>query len=249
MGHPVFDRPRPFVIAHRGGAGEALENSMSAFVRASQLGVAAIEADLQVTADGVCVISHDQTLDRTTDLTGEIGHLSWHEVSRARIGGTESILRLEELLEGVTGIALNLDLKTDAVVPAFVRTLRSSPHLERLCVGSFSDARLGHVRREFGRRLATSLGPREIARLKFADRSPRSPSVVAAQVPERAGPVKVVTAGFVARATRAGLQVHVWTIDDPVAMRRLLALGVAGLVTDRPSVALAEVAAFGIDSH
>lgn len=245
MSHPVFDLPTPFVLAHRGGAAEAPENSLSAFQRAAAIGVAAMETDLRVTSDGVCVVAHDARLDRTTDAHGRIAELPWTEVARARIGGIEPVLRLEQLLEALPGAVVNLDLKDDAVVPAFVTLLRANPGwLRRICVGSFSDARLARVRAELGPSLATSLGPREVARLRFRGGGQPSPGLVAAQVPRSFGPVRVVTGPFVASAARLGLQVHVWTVDDEREMERLLHLGVAGIVTDRPTLAQQVVSRF-----
>ena len=245
MGHPVYSLSAPYAIAHRGGAAEGLENAASAFRQAISLGIRYLETDLQVSADGVCVISHDPTLDRTTDSVGRITDLTWAQISRARIGGVEPVLRLEEFLEEFADVYINLDLKTDALVPAFVRALRNSDHLARICVGSMRTARLDHVRAEFGSALATSLGPREVARLKFLGRHKTGAgSVVAAQVPERVGRLRLIDPRFMGAANDARLQVHVWTVNDPAQMKRLLELGVAGLMTDRPSVALAVIADF-----
>lgn len=242
VAHPVFEIQRPFVLAHRGGAGEAAENAPSAFQRAAGLGVAGIETDIHATSDGICVISHDPTLDRTTDGRGRIAELPWSVVRRARIGGVEPVLRLEELLELVPGLIVNLDLKADSAVEPFLSAVRGSAELDRICVGSFSDRRLRQVRAALGPGLATSTGPVEVARLRLTGAGQRGP--VAAQVPERFGPIPVVTRAFVRAAERSGMQVHVWTVDEPLAMQRLLGIGVAAIVTDRPAIAQAEVARF-----
>jgi len=105
-------------------------------------------------------------------------------------------------------------------------------------VGAFSERRLAQFRRHVGPRVATSCGPLTVALTRFAPR--RSPADVlthgrgaALQVPHRRGRLRVVTAGFVARAHAAGRPVHVWTVDDPHEMHHLLDLGVDGLFTDR----------------
>jgi glycerophosphoryl diester phosphodiesterase len=110
---------------------------------------------------------------------------------------------------------------------------------DRVCIGSFSDARLDAVRRRYGTKVCTSMGPRDVAKVRlgtWARRSVRFRGEVtplAAQVPVRQGPLPIVTPSFVDGAHAAGLQVHVWTIDDPDEMTRLLDLGVDGIMTDR----------------
>jgi glycerophosphoryl diester phosphodiesterase len=103
-----------------------------------------------------------------------------------------------------------------------------------VCVGSFSDRRLRRLRALLGPRLCTSYGPAQIAALRTVGRAPGGG--LAAQVPVRQGRLPLVDRRFVAAAHARGLHVHVWTIDDPVEMERLLDLGVDGLMTDRPSV-------------
>jgi glycerophosphoryl diester phosphodiesterase len=107
-------------------------------------------------------------------------------------------------------------------------------------LASFSDARLTRLRALAGPKVATSMGMRAVAALRLASltRTPLRlpPSAVAAQVPTHHNRIRVVDRTFVGHAHRLGLQVHVWTIDDPAEMTRLLDLGVDGLMTDRPEL-------------
>src|SRR5687768_1155869 len=137
-------------MAHRGGAIEHLENSMSAFEACVALGYRYIETDIRVTADGVLVVFHDGSLERVTDRTGRVAHLTWAELSKARIGGREPILRLEDLLGAWPDVRFNLDMKAPGVVAPLVRTLRRLKVHDRICLASFSDARLAAARRLFG---------------------------------------------------------------------------------------------------
>jgi glycerophosphoryl diester phosphodiesterase len=108
-----------------------------------------------------------------------------------------------------------------------------------VCIGSFSDARLDALRARFGDRLCTSMGPRDVAKVRigaWVGRPRRPEGPLAAQVPLRQGPVPIVTPAFVAHCHEVGLQVHVWTIDDPAVMGELVAMGVDGIMTDRPAV-------------
>jgi glycerophosphoryl diester phosphodiesterase len=110
--------------------------------------------------------------------------------------------------------------------------------MDRVCIGSFRDERLRRVRRLAGGRVCTSMGQAAIAAAWVASRTGRMPRLGAdcVQVPVRAGKVIVLDRRFVGAAHRAGLPVHVWTIDDRVEMSRLLDLGVDGIMTDRPGL-------------
>ncbi|MFI5954227.1 glycerophosphodiester phosphodiesterase [Cryptosporangium sp. NPDC051539] len=237
---PYLDAPRPLAFAHRGGAAHGFENTMTAFSQAVDAGYRYVETDVHATADGALVAFHDRTLDRVTDRSGAIAALPLTEVRAARIGGTEQVPLFDELLDAWPDVRINIDVKADAAVEPLVEAVREHRAEDRVCVGSFSDARLRRVRAAFGGSVATSLGPRDVARLKLASLTgsrPRfGPGVCAAQVPVRHGGLRVVDARFVAAAHRAGLQVHVWTIDDATTMHRLLDLGVDGIMTDRIDV-------------
>jgi len=264
---PYLDSPLPLAFAHRGGAAHGLENTMTAFARAVDLGYRYLETDVHVTADGVPVAFHDRTLGRVSDRGGAIGTLTWSQVRDVRIGDTERVPLLEDVLGTWPEVRVNVDVKSDAAVDPLVEVVRRTGTLDRVCVGSFSDRRLVRVRRALGPRLCTSMGPREVLGLRVAawrrpgGRSPaggpaagslpgaagssgseaaaalpESSAVPCAQVPVRVGVVRVVDARLVDVAHRLGLQVHVWTIDDPDLMHRLLDLGVDGIMTDRIDV-------------
>jgi glycerophosphoryl diester phosphodiesterase len=141
---------------------------------------------------------------------------------------------LEDMLGTWPELRVNIDCKSNAAVDALVAALRRTAALERVCVASFNDRRLARLRRVLGPEACTALGPGAIAGLRFG-RFHRSTGK-AAQVPVSSGRITVTDAAFVDRAHRRGVQVHVWTIDDPAEMHRLLDLGVDGLMTDRPAV-------------
>lgn len=227
-----WDGPIPF--AHRGGASDVPENTMQAFQYAVDLGYRYLETDVQVTADGVLVAFHDNSLSRTCGRPGKISELPWSEVATAMVDGKAPIPLLEDLFGTWPQARINIDCKSNAAVDALVAALRRTASLDRVCIGAFSDARLRRLRTIFGPSLCTSLGPTEVASLRFRGNTPVGAH--AAQVPMKQGPVTIVDGQFVERAHRAGLQVHVWTIDDPAEMKRLLDLGVDGIMTDRPPV-------------
>jgi glycerophosphoryl diester phosphodiesterase len=233
-----FDHDGPLAFAHRGGASEAPENTMPAFAAAVALGYRYLETDVHVTADGVLLALHDEELDRVTDRTGRIRDLPYREVAKALIDGREPIPRLDELFEAFPDARVNIDCKHDSAVDALVDTIERTGTHDRVCLAAFSDRRLGRLRAKLGPDVASSLGPKGIARLRGASYGLPSGRFAAgcAQVPPGRGPIPLVDARFVAAAHQRGLQVHVWTIDEPDQMRALLDLGVDGIMTDRPAV-------------
>ncbi|MGY1605200.1 glycerophosphodiester phosphodiesterase [Geodermatophilus sp. SYSU D00815] len=238
---PFLDAPTPLAFAHRGGAIEHLENSMSAFEACVALGYRYLETDVRATADGVLVAFHDATLERTTDRAGSIERLPWSEVSRARIGGREPIVRLEDLLGAWPDVRFNLDIKAAGVLAPLVRAVRRLQATDRLCLASFSDARVAAARRLFGPSMCTSLGPRGVAALRLSSYSPRAAGLVrinagCAQVPVHLGGRALIDERFVAAAHARGLQVHAWTVDTEEEVEALLDLGVDGVMTDRPAM-------------
>lgn len=232
-----LDSPVPLAFAHRGGAADGLENTMTAFARAVDAGYRYIETDVHATADGVLVAFHDPWLNRVTDRSGRIASLPWSRVRQARVGGCERIPLLAEVLDTWPSLRVNIDVKSDTAVGPLVEVIRQSGAVDRVGVGSFSEARLSRVREGLGPRLCTSLGPRGVLRLRRASWSRRSgwggtAGVPLAQVPARFG-ITVVDQLFVDHAHELGMQVHVWTIDEPKEINRLLDLGVDGIMTDR----------------
>jgi glycerophosphoryl diester phosphodiesterase len=247
--HPFLDAP-PLAFAHRGGAADGDENTAAAFERAVKLGFRYVETDVHATTDGVPVVFHDATLERVAGRPGRVGELAWADVRTVRVGGAAAVPRLDEVLDAWPEIRFNIDVKADAAAGPAVHAVHRAAATGRVLLASFSDARLARLRRLAGPEVATSLGMRSVARLRLATLAgmrPRLPgSVVAAQVPVRHGRLRVVDRRFLAGAHRLGLQVHVWTIDDPAEINRLLDLGVDGIMTDRVEVLREAYAARGL---
>jgi len=235
---PFLDHPGPIPFAHRGGASEAPENSLPAFQHAIDLGYRYLETDVHATADGVLVAFHDDVLDRVTDRSGAVADLPWAEVAEARIDGREPIPLLEDILATWPDVRLNIDPKADSAVGPLVEVLRRSGAVDRVCVSSFSDERTRRVRDAIGPELCTGLGPDQLVGLVRAFQGEEVTfDGQAAQIP----PVDhqgrdLASPDLVRVAHEHGLVVHVWTIDDPDEMRRLLDVGVDGIMTDRPAV-------------
>ena len=233
-----LDHPGPLAFAHRGGGGEKPENTLAAFAHAVELGFRYVETDVRVTRDGVAVTFHDPTLERATDGRGRVREHTWAELRRVKVAGREPVARLDDLLGAWPDLRVNLDPKSDAAVGPLAEAVRRTGAIERVCVASFSDGRLRRLRRELGPRLCTSLGPLGVARLRLASLGLPGGGfrAGAAQVKARPFGVPYVDRALLAAARRHGLDVHVWTVDEPDHMDSLLDLGVAGLMSGRPRV-------------
>jgi glycerophosphoryl diester phosphodiesterase len=255
--HPFFSHSSPIAFAHRGGAGEAPENTLAAFQIAVGLGYGYVETDAHLTRDGVLVAFHDDRLDRVTDRTGVIAELAIAEVESADAGFTFSadggrsfpfrgrgirVPRLEELLVRWPEVRINVDPKADACVGPLAALLDRCRAWDRVCIGSFSDRRLVRIRALGRGRGCTSMGPAAVALARLAAACGRIPRLGAdcIQVPLRRAAVPIVTQRFIEVAHRSGLPVHVWTIDDEATIETLLDLGADGIMTDRLKL-LAEV--------
>lgn len=231
-----LDGPTPIAFAHRGFDLSGAENSMAAFQGAVDLGYRYLETDVRVTADGVALAFHDARLDRVTDRRGVVARLPWREVRLARIGGREPIPLLADVLGAWPEARVNLDVKAGHSLTPTLDAIRRAGAVDRVCVGAFSDGRVAAVRRAFGPRLCTSLGPREAIALRLASRVgrlPKPPAGQCAQVPARVGRLDFTDSRLVSAAHDLGLQLHVWTVNAADEMQQLLDLGVDGVMTDR----------------
>ncbi len=236
--HPYLDHPGPLAIAHRGGAGEAPENTIEAFQRAVDLGYAYLETDVHASADGVLFAFHDESLARVTDTDAIIGDLTASELDEVIVERRARIPRLAELLTTWPTIRLNIDPKSDGAIEPLVHAVKTHNAIDRVCIGSFSDRRIAYCRAHLGPALCTSMGPRAFAALRSASLGGPSPAVfddACAQIPTTFRGRPLLDEALVATAHANDLQVHVWTIDEPTEMHELLDLGVDGLITDEPA--------------
>ena len=249
--YSYLEPPLPLVMAHRGGALEAPENSWDAFRHAVDgLGYRYLETDVRVTADGQVVTFHDATLDRTTNLTGPLSARSAAELSTAQIKGPNGLISvgvplLADVLRTWPNLRVNLDAKSDDVVGPLGDLIDRLGALDRVGVGSFSEGRVDKLRQRFGASLCTFCGVSESTRLRAASLGlPMLGSVKGACLQVPVGQkilaglrLPVIDGRLIAAAHRRDIPVIAWTIDARSEMIRLLDLGVDGLITDRPTVA------------
>jgi len=243
VGHryAYLDAALPIPFAHRGGAAEGDENSLGAFDRAVKAGYVYLETDVHATSDGVAVVFHDRTTDRMLGRPGRISDLTWADLESIRVEGEAVVPRLTDVLEAFPDCRWNIDLKADNVVDPAIEAIWRLGARDRVLLASFNDRRIRRARDICGPRQATSMGQWETAALRIGSLHGRGMAgfirgVAAVQVPVSYYRLRVVDARFINHAHRLGMQVHVWTIDDPAEMHELLDLGVDGIMTDRIEV-------------
>lgn len=256
---PFLQGPLPIAFAHRGGSQLWPENTMVSFQGAVGLGCRYLETDVHLSKDGTLVTIHDATVDRTTDGSGLVRALPLVELKRLDAGYRFSpdggrtypfrgqnvtIPTLAEVVEALPHAFLNIDLKQHdaATVEAMAVFIEERGLHDRLLIASFADGIIKAFRRRMEGRVATAAAGWETRRFWLASRlgltALMRPTYDALQVPPRMGRMAVVERRLLAAAHRCGLQVHVWTVDEAAEMRRLLALGVDGIMSDRPDLLL-----------
>jgi glycerophosphoryl diester phosphodiesterase len=241
-------------MAHRGGGGLWPENTLLAFERARDLGVDVIEMDVQSTADGVMVVIHDATIDRTTNGTGRVGDLTLAEIKKLDAGyhwspdGMKtfpwrgqgvSIPTLDEVFTRLPEMRFNIEPKQErpSLAKPLCRMIREKGMANKVTVGSFRQTVLDEFRRECPE-VATSASPAEASEFVTIYKAKRGgayrPVMQALQVPEYVVGAQLLNKEFVEAAHARNLQVHAWTVNETEAMRRLIGIGVDGIMTDYP---------------
>ena len=237
--HPYFEGSTPRVFAHRGLHLNVPENTAGSFRAAIAMGATFIETDVVGSKDGFAIISHDTTLDRISTRTGLVSEHTAAELADIDLGG-EGFLTLVQALEQFPPTRFNIDVKDDTAIDGVVHAVNHAEAIDRVLITSFSTRRRRATVARLPR-VASSASATEFLVIAAATRlgfTPPLPLVHALQIPERANGITFVTEQMVERYHRAGLEIHVWTIDDEETMRRLLGIGVDGIVTDRADIAL-----------
>jgi glycerophosphoryl diester phosphodiesterase len=258
--HPYYtaDSNRPLVIAHQGGDGIWPGNTMFAFQNAADLGVDVLEMDLHITSDGILVLMHDETVDRTTDGTGEIEAMTLDELKQLDAGYDWSsdegasfpfrgqgitVPTLEEVFAAFPEYRMTIEIKktNTSMAKPFCETIRAYNMQDKVLVASFHDERLKEFRTECPE-VATSSAKNETTVFVLLTKAFLggfySPKFYSLQVPEESGGITVMTESFVRAAHARNLAVEPWTINDEETMRKFIEWGVDGLITDRPDIML-----------
>jgi glycerophosphoryl diester phosphodiesterase len=248
-----FDQPRPLVFGHRGAAGLAPENTLPAFARGIAEGVDGIELDVHLSADGVPVVIHDATLDRTTDAVGAVTARTAAELARVDAGYRFhpeekfpfrrqgiGVPTLRDVLANHPDTRVIIEMKMDVpqLGEAVAAEVRRASAVDRVCIAGYG-SRSAAAARAVLPDMACSACQDEVKLALYrtwAFWPVRDVRYGGYQVPERVGRLRVASPRFVRYAHLAGLRVHIWTVDEEAVAERLLSFGVDGLITNRPDV-------------
>jgi glycerophosphoryl diester phosphodiesterase len=252
---PFFRDGRPQVFAHRGGCDLGPENTIRAFDIGLGTGADGLELDVHLSKDGIVVVHHDDTLDRTTDARGPLLARTAEELARVDAGyrftkdGTWpcrgqgiGIPTLVDVLRRYQGVPVIVEMKVDTVAMgrATAEAVRAAGATDSVCLAGFG-YHSARGARDVLPNAAASACTREtrLALYRSWVRWPvRRVAYQTYQVPEFAGATRVVSPRFIASAHAASLRVQVWTVDEDADMRRLLGWGVDALITNRPDLAV-----------
>jgi glycerophosphoryl diester phosphodiesterase len=243
------------VFAHRGGCALGPENTLAAFDLGMAAGADGLELDVHLSSDGVAVVHHDDTLDRTTEVTGALATRTAAELARVdagyRFGDGGSypfrahgigIPTLAEVLHRYADTRVIIEMKVDSAEmgEAVARDVRGAGAAERVCAAGYGLRSAVAARRALPEMATSACHPEaQLAVYRSHLWWPvRRVGYQAYQVPETAGWIRIVSPRFVRHAHQAGLKVQVWTVDEEADMRRLLSWGVDGLISNRPDLAV-----------
>ena len=244
MRSPWFEPALPRLLAHRGLAIDAPENTLLAFVKALAAGATYLETDVHASKDGIAVLSHDPNLVRTAGKKVRVNELTLAQLREIDLGEGQTFSTLTELLEAFPDVRFNIDIKAlDAAKPA-AEAIIAAKATNRVLITSFNRKRR-HAAVKLMPGVASSCSPGEILIAVLAAKF-RVQAIVrwafkhvsAVQVPVSSVGVRIATRGVIKRFHDAGLEVHIWTINDVATMKHLLDIGVDGLFTDRIDLAL-----------
>ncbi len=231
----LTDPRGPIVIGHRGASRNFPENTLLSFQKAVDAGVHALEFDVQSSRDGVPVVIHDPTIDRTTNGSGLVTGITRRDLQRWDAGHGERIPTLADVLDAFPDVPMLLDVKTSRASKAVIDVLVDHGAKSQVIVGSFEPGALRPFREAA---VPTTASRRETTVWWAASRIGASPPIrafSAFSIPERSGRIRVADRRFLRRAAHRGIPVHVWTIDDVETAARLWSWGVSGIVTNQPA--------------
>ena len=252
---PFFDFRRPLVLAHRGGCALGPENTLAAFDLGLQAGADGLELDVHLSSDDVPVVHHDSTLDRTTSASGPLASRTAADLARVDAGWRFAghgdypfrqqgvgIPSLRDVLRKYPDVPVIIDMKVDTreMGEAVAREVRAAGAADRVCAAGFGARSAAAARAALPDMACSATRPE--ARLAVYRAWARWPIGRARyggyQVPEWTNLLRIVSQRFIQYAHETEIKVQVWTVDEEADMRRLLAWGVDGLISNRPDLAV-----------
>ncbi len=255
-GTPFYkESDRPLIIAHRGGAGIAPENTLYAFKLAERIGVDAIELDVRMTKDKELVVIHDDTVDRTTNGTGYVSELTLEEIKKFDAGyhlkmdgrgfpfrnKGITIPTLEEVFQEIKNTSIVIELKDTSpkVEKKVAKLIKKYDMKKRVIVGSFNDDSIKRFLHSTDGKIAVGTGTKALKyyvilhKLRLDRLYPLKRHAV--QIPLKVGKVDLATQRLINTIRERNIAVHYWTINDEETMKELIKKNVDGIITDYPN--------------
>ena len=260
--HPMFENDRPLVMAHRGGADLAPENTLAAFRHAVNLDVDLIELDIHLTKDGHIVAIHDDTIDRTTDGTGRVNDLTLAEIKSYDASihfvdpdgnnpfreGDVTIPTLEAVFQEMPlDMRYTIEIKDTNDPELYEKIGKDLWELmgkydvqDKVLIGSFDQNILDMMIEITDGEAIVSAGKLEVTKFvllhKLRLQALYRTKVDSIEMPIKAAGINLVDKTIINKAQKRGMDVHYWTINDRETMEELINLGVDGIITNRPDL-------------
>ncbi|MEK7401028.1 MAG: glycerophosphodiester phosphodiesterase family protein [Gemmatimonadota bacterium] len=246
MAHPLADANARMVIGHRGDRAHAPENTIEGLTRAVEAGADAFEVDVRVTRDGVPVLMHDETVDRTTSGRGLLREMTFAELrtldasrgASAWSGARAAVPTLEEVLDRFRGVPMVLDVKELAVSAATEQLVHKFGLQGTVVVGSDDAEVVARLYRSGLTACASRNDALMAMALSLVGIAPQSPDYSVLSLTQRFNGVPIPVLRMVAAARRSGIATHVWTVNDPAEAARLWHGGVSAIISDDPGAIL-----------
>ena len=235
--YPFLNQDYFMGFAHRGAATGLTENTLQAFRAAHLLGYKNFELDVRASLDGEVFICHDDSLERILGEPLLLSKLSSNKIKELERTNGFEITKLETILEEFPNVNLNIDAKSWKVIGPLCKIIEQTNCHDRICIASFNDLRILKIIRRLGPRVCYSLGPVGVINCYMAYLLKRKIRVQAGclQIPDTFYNYEYLTEKFIEFVHRLGLLIHIWTVNNESRMRKLIDIGVDGIMTDNCS--------------
>lgn len=231
-------RIKPQVIAHRGGGGEAIENTRESIKYALKQNASRYETDVRALKDGTIVLQHDEQLLNPWGDTRRVNELSYQEYMSLSGPAGEHPISLKQALEDFPNLAYNVDIKEERALAGALQVVTETTAWHRVIFSSFSTKTLGEVRKRYPQ-AQTAMTPLEVLKTVIASNTGFSRLVdfpaAFAQVPLKWRGITIVNRSFISLAHSRGIRVEPWTINEEEEMRQVALMGVDAIMTDYPA--------------
>lgn len=240
-----FHGDKPLIIPHRGGSNLVPENTKHGLEFTTKEGFTHFETDLRMSKDGEIFLHHDDSFDRTTDISGKVRDFNWHDISKINAGYKfykrkglhdmkTNFIRLVDALEFNKDMKFNLDLKQSGMAKQIAEIIYSLKAEKRVLVSSFSPRRLDEFLKVTKGKILSSGTFRENAIAKFLPNRVRKLKVQALQAPYNWKGFQIHSKKLSDYCLLNNLQLHVWTINTVEKFQHCLDIGCDGVITDEP---------------